>query len=692
MVCASCGHVEGLPTTTSTQLAGQRGKGPPPPPPRTPLPPRPTVKPQQAPNPGAASNASGTWVDAANRKAWTQFPSSVLRSPRHLEACQKLQQNLAAVEVPAFVTAGRFDSAQACWEWELPAGYLQFSARTGRMSSDDTAAITITLLESLKAFHAAGLSVIDFSPDQVLVHATRPELILIPSPWLCNGDFKGMALTVPRVIAPELAAGLPPRGEVRADLYGLGQLVFRLLTQRASAVQGVEFPSDVDPQFKAWDGFVDGCCRRSPERRFASFEEASQFLPGQRRQRTFRGPTGSPRSRKLSSKIAALVVFCILLGGWWGLSSAGVLPSLNPLGWFSPQTERGYADTVLQYRSRSYNGTKWQELSEIRALREVTNERLKFSHITGWNDENLSVTAYEYGQLVVFRYHAAHWEIFSRMGMQNNGLKQHFLSQDSLLLAGHTGNGKEGVYRITPVGTEQYGDLPGRRGDVTLTPLAADLCFVFDPNGGAKGAIRIIGNASEEIDITLHKGAFVHQNDNVPLKEFPIQNIIKTRSDRSGHAIGFCQPVGNARGKQHLLVEFRDGIWYKLAELIPATRPDREVIPRDLWYSTSGEGPFVVWVAESGNVFRYQFGKSVVEQQLPPTTELTSAKLILVWGASLADYHVMDTNGTIWHWDATQWQIAIRGLREKDVEFIDAWVSPEGTVFGITELKVLQLR
>lgn len=686
--------MEGQPTPATILPAGQRGSGLPASP-RPALPPPPTPKLKQPPNPGVAGNAYGTQVDLANRKACTQLPASVLRSPPQLAACQKLQQKLATLEIAAIVTLSRFNPSQACWEWELPAEFIPMSARKGRMSNDDVTVITLKLLESLKALHAVGLSVIDFSPDQVLIHTARPELILIPSPWFCCDEFRGMSSTIARVIAPEVAAGLPAGGEIRADLYGLGKLVFRLLTERASAVHELEFPSDVDPHFELWDGFVDGCCRSSLERRFTSLAEASQFLPGQQRQRTVPASAdASQPSKNQVSVIAAVVLFIALLGGLWGLSRVGVLPSLDRLGW-PAVPERGFADTVLKYRSPLYEGTKWKELSEIRALREMTNERLKFSHITGWDKENLSVAAYEWGKLVVFRYHNAHWAVFTRMEMQSNQLEQKFLSQDTLLLAGYTGSGSKadrqsGVYKISSVGTAKYGDIPGRRGDVTLTPMAADLCFVFDPSGGAKGSIRIIDTVSEEIDVTLHKDAFVHQADNVPLKEFPIQNIIKTRSDRSGHAIGFCYP--NARGKHHLLVEFRDGIWYRLAELLSSNRPDREVLPRDLWYSTSSNESFVVWVAESGNVFRYQFGKSVVEQQLPPTTELTSTKLIRVWGANLSDYHVMDTNGTIWHWDGIQWQIAIRGLREKNVEFIGAWVSPEGTVYGITELEVYQLR
>ena len=51
----------------------------------------------------------------------------------------------------------------------------------------------------------------------------------------------------------------------------------------------------------------------------------------------------------------------------------------------------------------------------------------------------------------------------------------------------------------------------------------------------------------------------------------------------------------------------------------------------------------------------------------------------------------MDKNGTVWERSENQWRTVVRGMYREDIEFRDAWVSPDGTVIAITEDAVYRL-
>ena len=65
--------------------------------------------------------------------------------------------------------------------------------------------------------------------------------------------------------------------------------------------------------------------------------------------------------------------------------------------------------------------------------------------------------------------------------------------------------------------------------------------------------------------------------------------------------------------------------------------------------------------------------------------------MILVWGVNRDKFWVMDDNGTIWEWNASEWRQILNGMYRDDVEFVDAWVSPRGTVIAVTKSQIYRL-
>ena len=118
--------------------------------------------------------------------------------------------------------------------------------------------------------------------------------------------------------------------------------------------------------------------------------------------------------------------------------------------------------------------------------------------------------------------------------------------------------------------------------------------------------------------------------------------------------------------------------------------------PPDLWTTRldrrwHDEAPHVVLVGKGGWVHVQPAGNNGAERTLATSAEPTPAHLIKVWGHSPEKFWVMDENGTVWEMNRTESRIVVRGLRREDVLFKDAWVSPTGTVFAITNKHLYRL-
>ena len=337
--------------------------------------------------------------------------------------------------------------------------------------------------------------------------------------------------------------------------------------------------------------------------------------------------------------------------------------------------ERGYADTVLIYADRPYEGAKWTKLKETSSFSEMvslgSSAVADLWRVAGWDDNNLWV-ANQSGQ--VFQLREGHWQFAARPEYASYPRLRVF-SQDTVFVAGCSGAAH--LYQMSPGNVADQGDLESpREAELYLADRGLIYCYrdSVDPVRFAEGT-RTVLKAEH------YKEAFVHRKDNTLLKEYPVGMNRHVRSIRPG--IGFAV-AKQQFGSKKKLVRFEAGLWVESADL-----PDKDF--NDLWLSGTDDAPHVVLVGKGGWVHVQPAGNNGAERALATSAEPTPANLIKVWGHSPEKFWVMDENGTVWEMNRTESRIVVRGLRREDVTFKDAWVSPTGTVFAITNKHLYRL-
>jgi eukaryotic-like serine/threonine-protein kinase len=115
----------------------------------------------------------------------------------------------------------------------IPGRNLRQQTRARPLTIAQALELTAQLAEGLAAIHACGLLHRDLKPENILVgDDSRPRLVdfglAVP---LASEDLAGIAGTLP-YMAPEQARGESERIDPRSDVYGLGAVLYYLLTGR----------------------------------------------------------------------------------------------------------------------------------------------------------------------------------------------------------------------------------------------------------------------------------------------------------------------------------------------------------------------------------------------------------------------------------------------------------------------------
>ncbi|MFW6354440.1 MAG: serine/threonine-protein kinase, partial [Verrucomicrobiota bacterium] len=115
-------------------------------------------------------------------------------------------------------------------------GDLRDGLREGRWEPRRAARFLLQAADAVAHAHAAGVLHRDLKPGNVLLTETgQPRLadFGLAAPVGARGDLTltGQALGTPAYMAPEVAEGRPV--DVRVDVYGLGAILYELLTGRA---------------------------------------------------------------------------------------------------------------------------------------------------------------------------------------------------------------------------------------------------------------------------------------------------------------------------------------------------------------------------------------------------------------------------------------------------------------------------
>ena len=160
--------------------------------------------------------------------------------------------------------------------------------------------------------------------------------------------------------------------------------------------------------------------------------------------------------------------------------------------------------------------------------------------------------------------------------------------------------------------------------------------------------------------------------------------VRQTHTYSPGKAVGVYFEM---QGRSLKVVEYREGFWY----IVDSPKDLNQKKCRATWLISDGSKPAsLMIVGEGGYVYRQDFPASGATLPTVPPLK-SSRKLILVWGVDRDKFWVMDDNGTIWEWDAKEWHLIVNGMFQKDVEFVDAWVSPRGTVVAVTKSQIYRL-
>jgi len=352
--------------------------------------------------------------------------------------------------------------------------------------------------------------------------------------------------------------------------------------------------------------------------------------------------------------------------------------------------ERGYADTVLRYADRSYEGAKWTRLKETASLAALVGageySAAGLWRVAGWDADNLWV-ANEYGHL--FHLRDGHWRYAGRPEHARRPWVR-VLDPDTALVGGGERLLGRRLYRLSPGGTEDLGDLDFCNSSVHVELFPAErgvtYCYTSEMPHLNGGAVRFADGVRTVLREDGYKEAFVHDPDNTPLNDHPVRFLQFTRSHRAGagYAVSPASTRGVVWGKRKL-VRFDAGTWYAVADL-----PDRE--PRDVWVTGPAAAPVVVLVGANGWVHVRPAGATPGADRTPAAPpEPTPMRLIKVWGASPDKFWVMDEAGSVWEFAGAESRVVVRGLRREDVTFRDAWVAPTGAVFAVTDKHLYRL-
>ena len=566
------------------------------------------------------------------------------------------------------------------------------------LSSDEVLTVLKGMIPVLERLHAVQLAAFDLHPATIFIDERLQAVNLLPSLWLASQARRAPeALKKMPFAAPELAQADRYPNPATADIYALGALARFLLTGsfRASPAQGL--PSSDSGLLERWDTLLDGCCRSNPARRFQTMTDMQIALAAVRSNRhpvagdsshsslVIPSPASSSRGNTTQTirrrTVLKGVVAAVVLGGVSYILAHRPWKIWPSLGSY----RRGYADTIIRYANRTYDQARWQKLEETAAIGDAARiaaagDASLLHRISGWDDDNFVVTR-QSGTIV--QYRDGHWSLLARIEDADDPVPR-MLDADNVLIAGD--DTAKHLFQASAHGVVDLGEIgrSGNHAQLEITPIASDLIYAYSSEG-QNGILKVADGRGTQLSWET-KEAFVHTAENVPLKEYPVALVRYTAVWEAGAAYGIAhQPYWSDNSKRKV-VRYQNGIWYAVDDL-----PEKYIQLHDAWISGTNESPFVVLVGEDGYVLVSNIGAGKLEQSVPAAQEITSRTLIKVWGADSRKYWVMDENGTVWERNDAESRVVVRGLRKDDVTFLDAWVSPTGTVFAITEQHVYRL-
>ncbi|MDR2439562.1 MAG: hypothetical protein LBE12_09380 [Planctomycetaceae bacterium] len=327
--------------------------------------------------------------------------------------------------------------------------------------------------------------------------------------------------------------------------------------------------------------------------------------------------------------------------------------------------ERGVGSYVNRYANRSYKKAKWETVWDV----ENEPESSVLLKISGWDKDNLTITSTEYClSLKNGQWHVNKEELCNEKG------RPYYISKDSFMLYGKTMK----VYNQT-----SYSEFNG-------SSLFSDSIFFsfFQPEKNLVCLVDSHPYSRVYYEYSNQKFSTVHYNDkkfgicktNNIHQDAKINEIKLVHAFKDGNAISGYKRWWTVTPLR--IAKYKNGLWYEL-------------------YETTHTGDiFSLWAIDENN-FTFagegitQF-RNGIETHPIPMVNLSGWSLgknwLAVWGVNVDKWWVMDFRGNIVQFENNEYRGVVQGPQlDMDMDFCDAWVSPEGVVYAITQTKVYRL-
>ena len=494
------------------------------------------------------------------------------------------------------------------------------------------------LIECAEAFHDHSLGF--WLLDRQLIWKVDGTLLFIPAFWLpAFGIMKTPQTGMPpEFVGCPLLLPSPP-----GDIYAIASFCFRALTDKEFDSGNPALPSDIRPELKNdWDSILDPALRKTPTRRPASFEmwkkPATDMKPE---------PSQKPDRRKI---IKAIAVLFVLLVGWYIF-----VPGLY---------QRGTGSYVVRYANRSYDRAKWEQVWS-------TENDVQLYNIGGWDAKNVAVG----GSTGVVQRNG-HWQV------QNTAFSKPYYTDAKTFYAfnsnrptrlcrfDYAGNQVKSEFRTCNAG---FSFCQLDRNDFQFWGLLAAYTgtFLYAYINGEFSEVT-----EDEKKIHIWKDDKTYEEDNIAIGLEPYHSY------GNGKALAF-QP-GNNR-----VVRYRNGKWY---EHLETTHETDDYGCSHLWAINENNFVLVSHGGAGGMITQFRQGKEFERSTNWPFNGLPISGFLAVWGVSINKFWVLDNLGNVAQFDNENVRRLISGPKlPTGVYFRDAWVSPEGVIYAITEKEVYRL-
>lgn len=620
-------------------------------------------------------------------------------------------------------SAGDF-SEGIVWSVTDPSAVTCLGSIQGPLAPDKTLAIVTKLGLYLAALHENQFFCWDLSPHLVFFSNTLGQVAALPTvrPDLALRIHDGDRTYV----APESCGGGISDSAAQCDVYGLGKLTWTLLTGQTGRNPSFALPSDISPSLGDWDEFIDAACRDHAARRPVGMQQALGLLPGRTRSQPNVSAHGVEDASRRHPENQANVGGCTKLTKTQGTAprpKTFILPrrslliggalagAFTLLRWSrgNAGATRGFADTIIRYPDRSYEGAAWKRIQTASALRGVMPSHgcnfIHFANVAGYDDDNLWITCDRDYSAVFFQLRNGHWEYRQTVGEgpewshgERLAMRPRLMSSDRFIPCV-----RSALYEITPSAIRKIpnGETHpnwGYSGASGVAIIAEDYYFQTLGDGSWHDAFVVQDGKARLLDDGTKKEAFIYSTEfNAPLEEYRVNAIGFPASFARGSCIGLC-----AEDRMAKIVEFRDGRWWDKCDINLTDKRGTPAIEsddiRDVFFGThDGRTPgFAILCGTFGTVIYCDLNGTEEERSVIPRQESTTAELIRAWGVSPEKYWVMDGKGEVWERDNGQTRVVVRGLHDSDLMdsdrgFHTAWVSPRGNVFAATNEHLFKL-